>query len=196
MVGWDRPDLVVSGINSGHNVANSVNDSGTVAAAITAIESGLPAVAFSTTSNAARIFDARNYHATAEWGARFLAGLRSRNLLGQHAFALNVNYPDVTSGEAPKKAVWTSVGTGMLAWHGYGKQGDGSYTVGLSVCRDRAECTESRDDADVPTVKGLSVSVAPIGSDRTFGYEISPQDRRLLGDVKAYVGNDAPSPIG
>lgn len=195
IVGWDRPDLVVSGINSGHNVANSVNDSGTVAAALTAIEAELPAVAFSTTSNAERIFDVRNYRATAEWGARFIAGLRSKNLLGQHAFALNVNYPDVTSGKAPQKAVWTSVGTGMLAWHGYEKQADGSYKVGLSVCRDRPECTESRADADVPTVKGLSISVTPLGEDRTFGHEVSAQDRRLLGEVKAYVDKDAPAPV-
>lgn len=41
------PDLVISGMNSGQNVGRAVNHSGTVGAAVTAAEEGVPAMAVS-----------------------------------------------------------------------------------------------------------------------------------------------------
>ncbi|MFT4166973.1 MAG: 5'/3'-nucleotidase SurE [Microlunatus sp.] len=74
-----EPGLVVSGSSSGNNVANSVTDSGTVGATIAAIEEDIPSVAVSSASNdAGTIFPVENYPATAQWGARFLIGLREQ----------------------------------------------------------------------------------------------------------------------
>ncbi len=46
-----RPDIVLSGVNHGQNVADDVTYSGTVAAAIEATLLGIPAVAFSQSSS-------------------------------------------------------------------------------------------------------------------------------------------------
>ena len=97
-VGWDAPALVVSGSNSGENPANSVNDSGTVGAAIMANADGIPAVAFSSSSAADWSMPLVNYEATAKWGASFLADLNNRGLLKQSKFALNINYPGCLRG--------------------------------------------------------------------------------------------------
>jgi len=43
----ERPDLVVSGINPGNNMGQAINHSGTVNAALTALEFGLPSIAVS-----------------------------------------------------------------------------------------------------------------------------------------------------
>lgn len=43
----DPPDVVVSGINRGHNIGKAVHHSGTIAAALTAFAQGIPALALS-----------------------------------------------------------------------------------------------------------------------------------------------------
>lgn len=194
IAGWTgEPDLVVSGSNSGLNIANSVTDSGTVGAAVAAIEEGIPAVAFSSSANADNTsFPVENYRATAEWGARFVAGLRSNRLLDQHDFALNVNYPNISAGASAKRAVWASVSDGTFAYHSYAKQPDGSYKIGLAACSGLPTCTVTRKDADKTWVLDRGhITVVPINWDRTYGY---PTDKRELAKVKAYVERHAPRP--
>lgn len=87
-----RPDLVVSGINRGPNVAEDVLYSGTVAAATEAALVGIPAIAMS--HEARRDND---YWDTAAFGARLaqrvlVEGLPPRELL-------NVNFPAVPRGQ-------------------------------------------------------------------------------------------------
>lgn len=194
--GWDElPDLVVSGSNSGLNVASSVNDSGTVGAAIAAVEEGVPAVAFSTSGDATMSsFPLENYRATADWGARFLEGLSARGLLSQTDFALSVNYPDLSSGEAPAPATWVRVGTGVVALHGYEAVDDATFTVGLSICEGLTICEEEREDADsVAVMSGRHVTVGAIEPDRTYGSEVA--DRAVLDAIVQYVQTEAPTPV-
>jgi len=83
------PDLVVSGINQGPNLGHDITYSGTVAAAMEAVVSGLPAIAVSLDS-----FDAAQDFAPA---ARFAARLARKVLkegLPANTF-LNVNVPPV-----------------------------------------------------------------------------------------------------
>lgn len=193
LAGWsDEPDLVVSGSNSGLNVANSVTDSGTVGATVAAVEEGIPAVGFSSSSNADNsAFPVANYRATAQWGARFLAGLRSEGLLSQSRFALNVNYPDVSEGQRPERAVWASVSDGTYAYHSYTKQAGGGYAVSISPCSGLPDCKVSRSDADKTWVVDRGhITVVPIDWDRTYGYPV--ENRRELARVKAYVQHRAP----
>lgn len=93
----EAPDLVLTGINSGPNISASVNDSGTVGAAVAAIDQEVPALAFSSSGDATNTsFPRVNYRAHAEFGARLVAGLKQRGLLTSK-FALKVDYPDVSS---------------------------------------------------------------------------------------------------
>jgi 5'-nucleotidase len=194
LAGWERPDLLLSGPNSGLNVANSVTDSGTVGAAVAAIEDELPAVAFSTAStNDFSFFPIENYRATAEWGVRFVAGLRAEGLLPQHHFAVSVNYPNIKENGPAKPAVYASVGEGQVARHTYVKQADGSYKIVLVGCQGLPDCVETRKDADAPYVfKDNRITVTPINADRTYGQHIDgAQD---LAKLKHFIKHDAPQP--
>ncbi|MFB7513983.1 5'/3'-nucleotidase SurE [Streptomyces sp. NPDC056144] len=196
-VGWDgAPDLVLTGINSGPNVSANVNDSGTVGAAVAAVDQGVPAVAFSSSGDESQMsFPRGNYRANAEFGARFVAGLKQRGLLTPK-FALKVDYPDVSAGVPAKSPVWTRVGDGAVVFHAFEQRGDGdSFDIALGFCEEGAaeECAETREDADSTWLfeKG-HVTVAPITWDRTYG---SPVDaRRELNRIEQYVRHGAPRP--
>ncbi|MFD4376360.1 5'/3'-nucleotidase SurE [Streptomyces sp. NPDC058486] len=200
-VGWrGAPDLVLSGINSGPNVSANVNDSGTVGAAVAAIDQDVPAIAFSSSGDASQLYFPReNYRAHAEFGARLVAGLTARGLLTS-AFALKVDYPDVSAGQKAKAPVWTRVGDGAVAFHAYEQRGSGdTFDIALGLCtgdasadgKSTGECVENRRDADSTWLltKG-HVTIAPITWDRTYG---SPVDaRRELKAVQRYVEREAP----
>ncbi|MFI6902714.1 5'/3'-nucleotidase SurE [Nonomuraea sp. NPDC050394] len=95
----DPPDLVVSGPNQGENVAAAVNHSGTVGAAITALEVGVPSVALSTARAGSAFPSAASSIA---FGVKLVNRLattaRNGRLLPAYT-ALNVNYPAVPTGE-------------------------------------------------------------------------------------------------
>lgn len=195
VAGWKgEPDLVVSGINSGMNVASSVTDSGTVGAAVAAIEEEIPAVAFSTSGLSDNsLFPLKNYRAAAQYGARLLGALRRDGLLQQHKFALNVNYPNVSEGKKAKKPTWVSVADGVYSYHVYEKQPDGSYAVSFKPCEGVPACEITRTDADkIWAVDRNHITVAPINWDRTYGYPVD--GRRELAKVKAFVEKRAPRP--
>ncbi|MDD9376302.1 5'/3'-nucleotidase SurE [Streptomyces sp. ZAF1911] len=192
--GWDRaPDLVLSGINSGPNVSAQVNDSGTVGAAIAAIDEGVPAIAFSSAGDETNsYFPQENYRAHAAFGARFVAGLRERGLLTPE-FALKVDYPDISTGTPAGPPRWTSVGHGKVVWHAYEQVGADSFAIGLGFCGDRPgdPCSETVADADSAALfRDGRISVTPLTSDRTYGAKTP--DPRTLRKIHRYVENDAP----
>jgi 5'-nucleotidase len=95
-----RPDLMVSGINSGPNMADDVSYSGTVAAAMEASILGIPAIAFSLATR--RDFD---FGPAARFARKLVAAA-----LGQHLSPhtlLNVNVP---AGPDPEGYVVTRLG--------------------------------------------------------------------------------------
>ncbi|MEU7013893.1 5'/3'-nucleotidase SurE [Streptomyces sp. NPDC046385] len=196
-VGWkEAPDVVLTGINSGPNVSASVNDSGTVGAAVAAIDQGVPAVAFSSSGDESNLFFPReNYRAHAEFGARLVAGLRARALLTPE-FALKVDYPDVSTGQRAKPPVWTRVGDGAVVYHAFEQQGTSdSFDIALGLCpvdgTGEGECAEGREDADSTWLldKG-HITVAPVTWDRTYGTPV--EARRTLNRIEQYVKHDAP----
>ncbi|MFD8481788.1 5'/3'-nucleotidase SurE [Kitasatospora sp. NPDC059673] len=194
--GWSGgPDLVVSGINSGANVSAQVNDSGTVGAALAALDDGVPALAFSTTGDdSGEYFPTADYRATADYAARLIAGLRGHDLLSR-TFALKVDYPDITAGRPAGPARWTSVGHGREIWHAYQPTAGGAYTIGLGWCEHRPgdRCTETVPDADATALlRDNRISVTPVTPDRTYGAR--PADPAELNRVRHYVEHQGPTP--
>lgn len=119
-LGEQQPDLVISGINEGDNVGLSANYSGTVAAAVTALRNGVPAIA---ASLSVRSHDFQP-------GAEFIADLVAQ--LEQNAdggpllpakTGLNVNIPAGT----PKGVLFTQVGTDSTLGVADRLQDDGSF---------------------------------------------------------------------
>ena len=86
------PDLVISGINAGENLADDVTYSGTISAAMEAALAGIPAVAM---SQALR--DSGHGFAAAEaWVARALAPLLDLQMAKRTM--VNVNFPPLPAG--------------------------------------------------------------------------------------------------
>ncbi len=100
-----RPDLMVSGINHGPNMADDVTYSGTVAAAMEASLLGIPAIAFSLATR--RDFD---FGPAARFAHKLVAAALAQKL-SPHML-LNVNVP---AGPDPEAYVVTRLGK-----HSYG----------------------------------------------------------------------------
>ena len=81
------PDLVLSGINSGENLADDITYSGTVSAAMEAALAGIPAIAL---SQAFRDMG-RSFAAAEEWGAKVLGPLITTAMAKRTL--VNVNFP-------------------------------------------------------------------------------------------------------
>lgn len=194
--GWtDGPDVVATGINSGPNVSAQVNDSGTVGAALAAVEEGVPAVALSSTGDdSGAYFPLADYRAAADYAARLLAGLHGRGLLTAR-LALKVDYPDITGGRPAGPARWTTVGHGREVWHAYEPTGADSFAITLGVCEHRPgdACTETVPDADaLALLRDGRISVTPVTPDRTHGVRVA--DRQELNRLRQYIDHEAPRP--
>ena len=102
------PDLVISGVNFGHNVGADVMASGTVGAALTASRAGYPAIAVSVEVDVGEASSTPAFPSTTEAFApaaalvveiaRQLAETGGSGLLAPRTI-LNVNYPAVGEGE-------------------------------------------------------------------------------------------------
>ncbi|MBF0292027.1 MAG: 5'/3'-nucleotidase SurE [Nitrospinae bacterium] len=84
----ERPDIVVSGINQGQNVATNVIYSGTVSAATEGMILGIPSIAISLAS-----FTSRDFSAAAEYGVKMVRMVLEKGL--PEGVLLNVNVPAI-----------------------------------------------------------------------------------------------------
>ncbi|HEX9744013.1 MAG TPA: 5'/3'-nucleotidase SurE [bacterium] len=83
-----KPDLVISGINSGPNLGDDVTYSGTVAGAMEGTVNGVPSIAVSIGS-----FDSAYYSECGEFIAVLSSLIRGNELPSK--MLLNINYPDL-----------------------------------------------------------------------------------------------------
>lgn len=177
--GW-HPDLVMSGTNFGQNIGVSVNHSGTVSAAIAALEHTVPAIAMSAEIACAPgpdfSFPCVDFAGAGGFAARLVERLRATASRGEsllpHGVALNVNYPancsptrlcetTFSAGEAAMTVVGDRVDS-QLIYSG----SDGVYEVGIVICG-RAECPENRRHADTTALAKHHVSISPLNGDWT-----------------------------
>jgi 5'-nucleotidase len=90
------PDLLLSGVNRGQNIAEDTSYSGTVAAAMFGMQHNIPSVALSQTLN----FRERGscpWETAQEWGPRALAPLLEHRWPDD--VVMNVNFPDLLPGD-------------------------------------------------------------------------------------------------
>jgi 5'-nucleotidase len=155
------PDLVVSGINRGANLADDVNYSGTVAAAVEAVVVGIPAIAISLAASWPAVDPAHHW----DTAARVVSDL-ALDLLREPLPAgtyWNVNVPNV----APERLFGVR----------YTRQGRKHYTD--RIARDGADDGATfywvwgnpqhggGDDTDSAAVEAGYASVTPLRIDRT-----------------------------
>jgi 5'/3'-nucleotidase SurE len=104
--GGELPDLVVSGANEGQNIASAEVHSGTVGAAVTALNEGVPAIAVSTEIDFAT--GEGDFAGTAAFVVDLVGALSEAAEGGPllpAGIGLNVNFPLVDDGGAPAGVV-------------------------------------------------------------------------------------------
>lgn len=160
-----RPDLVVSGINRGANLADDINYSGTVGAAVEAVVVGIPAIAVSLAASWPNE-DPEHHWATA---ARVACDLARATLLEPLPAGSywNVNVPNVAPGEL-RGSRYTRQGRKQYEDRLARVDADGTtfYTVW------EHPRTDDDDDTDTAAVQAGFASLTPLRMDRT--------DERLL----------------
>lgn len=154
-----KPDLVISGVNAGENLADDVTYSGTISAAMEAALAGIPAVAM---SQAMR--DSGNGFAAAQvWAAKVLAPLTDA-LLARRT-VINVNFPavpaDAVKGIRVVRQGFHDYARGSLV-EGVDPRGRPYYWFGL----EDVEHTLDRG-TDLEAVSDGYVSVTPLQLDLT-----------------------------
>ena len=94
-----RPDLVLSGVNRGANLAEDVHYSGTVSAAAEAALAGIPAVALSQRYPEQGMGDRVSFEAAEAWGERVLVPLVERLGAWAPRTLVNINFPPVAADQ-------------------------------------------------------------------------------------------------
>ncbi|HSA50594.1 MAG TPA: 5'/3'-nucleotidase SurE [Yinghuangia sp.] len=190
----EKPDLVISGMNPGTNYGALINHSGTVNAALTALEFDVPSVAISLATDPRNWPEGINHSGgpAATYVTNLVKQLQDKSRRGQlipEGVALNVNYPlvpgpvDPATGKPgsvlpPKGTKATSVAEGPFLTPDYipvnGEGGrPGTYTIGLSAN------TEAAPGTDVRTVTDGYVSVSALEDDHDVDVSTSSWLRDL-----------------
>lgn len=175
-----KPDLVLSGVNRGHNLGEDVTFSGTVAGALQGMALGCPSVAL---SQALHVFeDGRTaYYETAE---AFGPGVVS-NLLraGWPAdVVININFPDAEPDAVSEVEVTRQGFRALSHMHAERRRdlrGRDYYWMGF---RGRAETPAP--GTDLAAIAQGRISVTPLHIDLTH--------LTTLHDLKAVIGGAAP----
>ncbi len=164
-----KPDLVVSGINHGGNLAGDVTYSGTVSAALEGRLLGIPSLALSLVSRNPAFFEA------AARVAQDLVRWVLAEGLPPEVF-LNVNFPDLTDGGVGRIR-WTRMGRkfyGDFLEEGEDGEGRPCFRFGRDAL---VYDPEDPEDADWRAVEQGWVSVTPLRLNMT--------DERYLDSLKA-----------
>lgn len=163
------PDLVVSGANFGQNIGPSTLTSGTVGAALTAMQAGIPAIAISVQINTREMRTEPRFKSTvAAFPAasalvvRIIDELdRSRSypapLLPAYT-ALNVNYPALLP-EAVKGVAWARIGRGHDFHFGYERREGGADNVDIVFRAGAGEEPVARADTTYITSGYATITV-------------------------------------
>lgn len=158
----DPPDLVLSGINRGQNIAEDVMYSGTVAAALEGALLGIPAIAMSQAYGFETKDDIR-WHCGATHGPAVVRAILAASLPA--GIVVNVNFPDaepdVVGGiEITRQGRRDQSLMRIDARHD--GRGNPYYWVGFE--RQKSKPTEG---TDLHAVYGKRISVTPLGLDLT-----------------------------
>jgi 5'-nucleotidase len=166
------PDLILSGVNRGANLADDIAYSGTVSGAMTSVLCGIPAVAF---SQAYRKNADTPWETARQFGIRLLDRLLTAPLPPD--LCLNVNFPAIQPDEV----------TGIRAT----RQGSRSIRAITIDPRDDLRGKpyywlnfdraggQQPDDSDIAALRAGAVSVTPLRADRTAEATMSLVAERL-----------------
>ncbi|MEU9300940.1 5'/3'-nucleotidase SurE [Streptomyces sp. NPDC048269] len=177
------PDLVVSGTNFGPNVAGLATHSGTVGGAVTALESGVPAIALSTGGVTAPdpVTTVNAMGPTLDFAVKLIDRLRARARSGPllpKGVGLNVNHPVVGAdgtGTAAGVAATFQDPQNFLQ-PDFTDSGDGTWKVTVKVA-----LRPAAKGGDIEAVSADRIAVSPMNADWNTG----PADHALASALIA-----------
>jgi len=158
------PRLIVSGINAGLNLGQDISYSGTVAAAMEGVRSGVPAIAVSQDVETHGLEEV-DYSVAARFATRLAATLLDEETLPP-GILLNVNVPYIPPGRVPAVRITR---LGGLAYDNYlvkgeDPQGRSYYWIAGDPLR---AVPEEQQDTDIAAMVDGCISVTPIHLDMT-----------------------------
>lgn len=170
------PDLVVSGANFGNNSGEDVMISGTVGAALTALQLGIPAIAVSVEIRFTEYQERFPSTLAAFPGAsEFVAKLINRLRSLSETSIINVNYP-ARPAEDIKGVVWADLAAHSILSTNFEQDEDGKWASGLN------QETDTDGDTDVALLAAGYITLARLN--RNIETTPSIRDRRLLRRLK------------
>jgi len=170
-MGTTRPELVVSGINSGSNVGIDVIYSGTVSAAVEAAIMGLPAVAISLVSKSS------DFSYAARFGAEIAQALLEDRFLPPGVL-LNINVPGVPEGEIRGVAITKQ--SRSCYGERFEREDLSPKKMFFTLTGKLVDLAEP-SDVDVTALSNNYISVTPIHFDLTHYPSIEALLRRKIG---------------
>ena len=158
------PDLVLSGVNQGFNIADDMLYSGTVGAAMQAASAGVRAIAFSQAyKRLGQEFESDIWSAARGHCASTLSALLKLNV--ESRVVLNVNFPAVDSADVQGMAM---VRQGARAHHEiFTDDRDDGRGHAYHWIRFRREAGDAPEDTDLGALAAGRISVTPLGADLT-----------------------------
>ena len=174
-----KPDLVVSGINYGENVASGITISGTVGAAMEGASLGIPAMAVSLEADAKfhlSYSEEMSFVVAAEFTAR-IARLLLERKLPEDVNLLKVDVPADAKVDTPWQ--WTRVSR-QRYYQPVPPQRESLSEPGLMEYREAAELDSEPHDTDVYVLrKKRMVSVSPLSLDLTSRVDFAELDKLM-----------------
>ncbi len=174
-----RPDLVVSGINYGENVATGITISGTVGAAMEAASLGIPALAVSLETEVAHhlSYSREVDFSTAGYFTGYFAGALLAKRMPEDVMLLKVDVPSNATRETPWQVTRLSRGRYYLPLPPQRDRWDEPGSVGYRL----GDGLESEPPgSDVYVLRAArQVSVTPISLDMTARVELDALDQLL-----------------
>ncbi len=172
-----RPDLVLSGVNRGQNIAEDVSLSGTVAGAIQGMALGIPSIAFSQAMMVYRDDHRAPFEIAREHGPRVVRRLLDAGW--PKDVVLNVNFPDPGRG-AVKDLVVTRQGFRDIFNIHFERRtdlrGGDYYWMGF-----HREPSGAQQGSDIHAVYDGHISVSPLHIDLTHEAGLKSLSAALTG---------------
>jgi 5'-nucleotidase len=175
-----KPDLILSGVNRGQNIAEDVTFSGTVAGALQGMALGIRSIAL---SQAIRVFhdDQAALYDTAE---HFAPGIIEKLLEAgwPKGVVININFPDLPHGEVSEVEVTTQGSRELAMMHAERRtdlRGRHYYWMGF-----KGQLSTPPRGTDVCAISEGRISVTPLHIDMTHLPSVH--------DLKAVLGGVPP----
>ncbi len=166
----ERPQLVISGINHGPNLADDVNYSGTVAGAVEACLLGIPALAVSLASNHEEPLGRRYWESAAAIVRRCIGSGFER--FGDPAYYWNLNVPNAPLDRIAGIAV-TRLGRKRICGRMVGEDRGGE-TRYYRAWESPFETDRETVGTDIGAVHAGYASLTPLLLDRTAPFALAP----------------------